>query len=206
MNRGEKEMKYISEFCFLNVGIDTELKKHHQAMEDGGENLDGVDFLGLFIPMNEYWNWSYFFKTESIGKYADIRRTTEMRYGGRPESFSSSLWRFYEKYNLSNLEEKPRKSDWKQKYMFAILFQSKGITIDLKDKHEMVTDLFKEKEKVELLGLYTPRNEAFDWTYFFRAESWEVAAELESEILKIFGHHSGSFITSITRMYERVQL
>ena len=202
---GEK-LKYIQEFCFINVGIDAGLKEHYKAAIQACEELEDVDFLGLFIPMNEHWNWTYIFRTNSLGKFREFRVVLEDLYGGRPESFTTSLWRFYEKkYDFFNLEKMARKRDGDQ-HLFTILFQSKSNDIDLTEKHKVISNLFKEKEDVDLLGLYTPKNEVLDWAYFFIANSWEAAAELESEILKILNHPSGSIVTSITRMYEGVKL
>jgi hypothetical protein len=183
------------------VGIDVGLKEHYQAVKTACEGLAGVDFLGLFSPTNEAWNWVYLFKTESMGKHREISRETEELFGGRPEGFSSTLWRMYEKYDPLNLDQKPSKSEWKP-FVFAVLFQNNGVHDDFKEKDEIVTDLFEGRAGVEYLGLYAPRNEGWHGAYFFMADSWQVGDELEAQIVELCRAHPEKFVKIITREYN----
>lgn len=180
------------------MGIDVGLKEHYETVKRACEGLDGVDFVGLYSPANEAWNWVYLFETESMGKHREISRETEELFGGRPEGFTSTLWRIYEKRDF--LTQKPGKNEWKP-YVFAILFQNHGVHDDFKEKDKLVDDLFEGISGAKYLGLYTPRNEGWHGAYFFMADSSQIGDDLEAKIVEMCKAHPESFLTVITREY-----
>lgn len=59
--------------------------------------LKDIDFLGLFAPWNDYWNWAPMWMMDSLKNYEEMR-TEFLKITGFPEEITNSLIRFYERH------------------------------------------------------------------------------------------------------------
>lgn len=83
----------IIEICFQWETITEGLREHYEIVKKTCEEEDGVEFMGLFGPLNERWNWVYMFKAESFDRLREVSGKWDERYGGRPKQATNVIWK-----------------------------------------------------------------------------------------------------------------
>jgi hypothetical protein len=77
------------------------MKEFYNTQVDICERLKGIDFLGLFAPWNDHWNWAPMWMMDSLKDQLEMRAEFGKRFGF-PEEIQNSLIRFYERYEPSS--------------------------------------------------------------------------------------------------------
>lgn len=88
----------IIQICFQWETVTEGLKEGYEIVKKTCEEEDGVEFMGLFSPYNERWNWVYMFKVDSWERFREADDKWTERLGGRPKQATNVIYRMYEKY------------------------------------------------------------------------------------------------------------
>lgn len=90
-------MDFIVQVLFQWEGITEGLKEDYDIAKKACNEVDGVNFMGLYGPVNERWNWAYIYEAESREKFwKAMEKTSELR-GGRPKQVTNVIVRLYRK-------------------------------------------------------------------------------------------------------------
>jgi len=77
-----------------------DFKEHYDLVKKTCEEEDGVELMGLYMPMNKSWNWVYVFKVESIARLQEVTAIIDKRYGGIPKQITNIIWNILSKIEL----------------------------------------------------------------------------------------------------------
>ena len=73
------------------IGTPTEFEKYYQSLKKISSSIEGLKFLGAFIPSSE-WNYALLFDTISFDKAMQVYRTIVKKFEGQhPQEFVGKL-------------------------------------------------------------------------------------------------------------------
>ena len=194
---------WIIETCWMNKGRNIGLKKYYEAIKEACKGKDGVEFLGLYRPLNEGWNWAYFLKTDNLDKWRELDKEINRLYTDINYNVTSTVTRIYEGSDQLKQPPIPKNRD-NLNYLFIDFNIFTGIITGLQEYYSEQCELFEGVEDEWFLGLYSPWTDEWNWAFLYMIDSLGRFYDLNHEFYK--SHPRPESITlSIQRIYERFE-
>jgi hypothetical protein len=143
-----------------------------------------MDYLGLFSPLNEPWQWAYFIEVEGLESWEAISDEIFSRNGDRVDDITQSTTRFY---GRTNYNPKPR-GQHPLRLMNVELDVWEGVNVGVNEYYDIHDKIFDGKDDVWYMGQYSPANENYHWAYFYWFDSWELLNEMSIASFRTTGH------------------
>jgi hypothetical protein len=86
-------------------------------------------------------------------------------------------------------------------YIIKTCWMNKSRKRGLKEHYELIKKMFKERENVELLGLYRPLNDGWNWAYFLKLNDIDEWRSLDKEINEKYVDVDDNITKILTRVY-----
>jgi len=187
--------------CWMNKDRNIGLKEYHELIKKRCKEKDGVEFLGLYRPLNEGWNWAYFLKTDSLDKWRELDNEINEQYTDMNNNVTSTISRIYEGSDQLKQPPTPKKRDDLNYFVEDVQLWA-GVDVGLQEYYTAQCELFEGVEDALLFGLYTPLSEGLNWAFLYMFDSLSKYRYLGMEWLKRYGRPD-NLISSVIRIYER---
>jgi hypothetical protein len=192
---------YLIETLWVNRGIVNGLKKHYEVVKQVSDELNGVEFLGLFKPKTEPWNWATFSRVNDLEAMVKLDHGVSEHYEGFNKNIINSITRLYDKYNFPEESVSIRALE-ELDLLVHENYICKGVDVGIKEIAEEESSVCGKIDGIVYLGMYAPWSELVNWSPIFFADSISKYAEYNNEFYKRFGRPDNITLTS-TWFYER---
>ncbi len=143
-------------------------------VEEVCSRMKGADFLGLFNPLNESWQWAFFVEVEGLEDWETISDEISTRSVERVDDFTAHITRFY-----SRIDHNPKPRNQRPLRLINVeLDVWDGINVGIKEYHDAHVRTFEGQKDVWYMGQYSPANEDYTWAHFYWFDSWKRANEM----------------------------
>ncbi|MCX6654295.1 MAG: hypothetical protein NTY03_04140 [Candidatus Bathyarchaeota archaeon] len=194
---------FIIKTCWMNKGRNVGLKEYYEVIKKVCKEREGVEFLGLYRPLNDGWNWAYFIKTDNIDKWSELDNEINKLYVDVNDNVTKILTRIYEGSDQLRKPPISKKRD-PFNYICEEMMVWSEIDVGLNDYYSTVCEILEEVENIRFLGLYIPWSENYNYTFFHMLDAPSHLVDLENMILRQHGRPE-NLTVYIIRLYKRFE-
>ncbi len=196
-------MRYwLIETLWMNKERNTGLKEYYEVIKKVFKGKDGIEFLGLYRPLNEGWNWAYFLKTDNLVKWRELDNEIA-KYVDIYDNITSTMTRIYLGSDQFKQPPTPKKMD-SPNYIIEDIQLWAGVDVGLREYYSEACELFEGVEGARLFGLYVPWSEGSNWTFVYMYDSLSRHIDRSIEWSRRYGRPE-NLISSVVRMFERYE-
>jgi hypothetical protein len=197
-----KMWDWLIETLWMNRERDMGLKEYYEVVKKACKGKDGVEFLGLYRPLNEGWNWVYFLKTDSLDKWRELDNEIA-KYVDVYDNVTSTMTRIYLGSDQFKQPPTPKKMG-SPNYIVEDIQLWAGVDVGLREYYSEACELFDGVEGAWLFGLYVPWSEGSNWTFVYMYDSLSRHIDRAMEWSRRYGRPE-NLISSVIRIYERYE-
>jgi len=194
---------WLIETLWMNKERIMGLKEYYKVIKKTCEGKDGIEFLGLYRPLNEGWNWAHFLKTDNLDKWRELDKEINKKYVDVNYNVTNTMTRVYEGSDQFEQPPVPKKKD-SLNYIVLDVQLWAGVDVGLREYYSEQCGLFEGVEGAWLYGLYVPWSEGLNWAFVYMFDSLSGYNDRANEWLKRYGRPE-NLVSSAIRMYERYE-
>jgi hypothetical protein len=196
-------MNFIVETNWINKEMQKGINEHYRSLEQACESIDGAEFIGLYKPLNDPWNWTHFIKVDSLEKWRIVDKETHRLYPDLDNNVFYSMSRVY--WGLdSGRQAPPIKDPGSLKYLVMDLCLCKEVDLGIQEYYNQRCEQFEGLEGAGLLGLYSPLSESWNWALIKMFDSMSRYLDAGIEYHRTY-RRIPEITSSIERVYERYE-
>jgi len=154
-------MNIIVETNWINRETHKGISEHYKAVNQACESIEGVEFIGLFKPLSEPWNWTRFMRLDSLEKWRIVDKEVNRLYPDADNNVSSSMSRLYWWVD-TDIKAPPIRDPESLKYLVMDLSMSREANLGIMEYYAQRCEQFAGLEGAGLLGLYLPLTESWN--------------------------------------------
>ncbi len=188
-------MSIIVETNWTNKPIYKGVNKHRQALQQACETYS-ADFIGIFKPLNDSWNWTHFIKLDSPENWRLIDGEVHRLYPEIDRDVPNSMSRLYRE--IGGLQTPPIRDLKNMRYLVVGLNRFSDIDKGI-EYYRQRREQFEGLEGAGLLGLYMPNSDSWNWATIKMYDSISKYFEVGAEFQKLYGR-----IPELTLWTERI--
>jgi hypothetical protein len=167
-------------------------------LKDVCSEVDGLNFIGLFRPLNEPWNWAHFIGTDERDLYKSVTNEIDRKYKAKRDDITQSFVRHY-----SRSYDNPTCENIEQLSLLQIeLDVWQGIDVGIKEYHDAHVQVFENQKGAIYQGQYRVWNDPFNWAHFYWFRDWKRALEMSDLSWRATSQPQRVSLLN-TRSYER---
>jgi hypothetical protein len=195
-------MNFIVETNWINKEMKKGINEHYRSLKRACESVDEVEFIGLYKPLNDPWNWTHFIKVDSLEKWRTVDREIYRLYPDVDNNVFYSMSRVY--WGLdSGRQAPPIKDPGSLKYLVMELCLC-NVDLGMQEYYAQRCEQFTGLEGAGLLGLYFPLSEIWNWALIKLFDSLSRFIEVGTEYNKTY-RNIPEITNNIQRVYERYE-
>jgi len=194
---------WLIETLWMNKERIMGLKEYYKVIKKACEGKDGIEFLGLYRPLNEGWNWAHFLKTDDLDKWRELDKEINKKNVDMNDNVTSTMTRMYEGSDQFKQPPIPNKMD-SPNYIVEDTQLWEGVDIGVREYYSEQCKLFEGVEGAWLYGLFVPWSEGSNWTFIYIYDSLSKHIDRSVEWSKRYGRPE-NLISSVIRLYERFE-
>ena len=185
---------YIVQTCWNQFEKYVGISEYYKLIEDLCCDIRGIELYGLFRPLIDDWQWTFFSGVDSLDKWEELIEGLEGQNGQITKS-SNRI------FLLNSFNPKPRNIE-DLNYLEIELSIWDGINIGVKNYYDSLVRVFNNKEGAWYMGLYQPANEEFNWANFFWYKSLNYLSFMDIESYKVTGRPENMKL-GLERLYKK---
>lgn len=195
-------MNVIIETNWMNKELRKGINEHYRSLEQACGSIYGAEFIGLYKPLNEHWNWTSFMKVDTLEKWRIVEKEAHSLYPDVDDNVSQSMSRFY--WGLDTGRQLPPIRDpGILKYLVMDLCLC-NVDLGIQEYYAQRCEQFTGLEGAGLLGLYVPLSETWNWALIKLFDSLSRFLEVGTEYTKTY-RRIPEITSAIQRVYERYE-
>jgi hypothetical protein len=195
-------MNIIVETNCINKEMQKGIKEHHRSLQQACESK-GAEFIGLFKPLNDAWNWTHFIKVDTFEKWRTVDRETHRLYPDLDNNVFYSMSRVYWAFDTGR-QLPPIRDLGSMKYLVMTLCLCKEVNLGIQEYYAQRCEQFTGLEGAGLLGLYSPLSESWNWALIKLFDSMSRYLDAGIEYNRTY-KRIPEITSSIERVYERYE-
>jgi hypothetical protein len=165
-------------------------------------SIDAAEFIGLYKPLNDPWNWSSFLKVDTLEKWRKIDKEVQRLYPDIEDNVSYSMSRFYWGLDAGR-RPPPIRDPASMKYLVTEFCQC-NVNLRMQEYYAQRCEQFTDLEGAGLLGIYLPITEHWNWILIKLFDSLNRYLECGIEYNKNY-KNIPEITNDIQRVYERYE-
>jgi hypothetical protein len=176
------------------------LKEYCKLIKEVCKGKPGVEFFGIYKPLNEHWNWAYIIRINDLNLWRQIDNEISEKYREHRENITQSMTRLY---SIRSETPKPEKTD-EMKYFLEEMETWEGYDIGLDEWYEMEVRVFDKKEGLWFMGLYTPWTSGYNWTHLMMFDTMDRLLQINKMCNDAYGRQERTILTD-AKLFERYE-
>jgi hypothetical protein len=196
-------MNVIIETNWINKPLWKGIREHYQSVNQACGSIEGAEFIGLYRPLNDAWNWTHFMKVDTLEKWREIDREIHRLYPDIDDDVSYSMSRFYWGMDTGRQPPPIRDPD-SMKYLVMDLNMSKEANLGIMEYYAQRCEQFAGLVGAGLLGLYSPMTESWNAAIIKLFDSLTRYMEVGIEYKKTYSRIP-EITGGVERVYERYE-
>ena len=172
-------------------------------MEQACESIDGAEFIGLYKPLNDPWNWTHFIKVDSLEKWRIVDKETHRLYPDLDNNVFYSMSSLYQGWDRGR-RAPPIRDPESLKYLVMELSTCKEVDLGILEYYNQRCEQFEGLEGAGLLGLYQPVSEFWNWALIKLFDSMSRYMDVRIEYQRTY-RRIPELTSSIDSVYERYE-
>ena len=194
---------WLIETLWMNKERNIGLKEYYEVIKKVCKEKEGIEFLGLYKPLNEGWNWAYFLKTDNLDKWRKLDNEINKLYADMNDNVTSTMTRIFEGSDQFKQPPIPKNRDSLNYFVEEVQLWA-GVDLGVREYYSEQCELFEGVEGAWLFGLYVPWSEGLNWAFVYMFDSLSRYFDLQIEWLRRYGRPE-NLISSAMRIYERFE-
>jgi hypothetical protein len=194
-------MNFIVETNWINKEMQKGINEHYRSLEQACESIDGAEFIGLYKPLNDPWNWTHFIKVDSLEKWRIVDKETHRLY---PDLDNNVFYSMSSLYQDTGRRAPPIRDPESLKYLVMELTTYKEVDLGLLEYYNQRCEQFEGLEGAGLLGLYQPVSEFWNWALIKLFDSMSRYMDVRIEYQRTY-RRIPEATSSIDSIYERYE-
>ncbi len=194
-------MHFIIETNWISKKMNKGINEHYQSVKQACETIYGAEFIGLYKPLNDAWNWTHFMKVDSLEKWREIDREIHRLYPDVDNNIFYSISRTYI-WLEGGRQAPPITNIGSMKYLVVDFNTCKEFDLGIHEYYNQVCEQFENLKGAGLLGLYIPWTENWNWALIKLFDSLGRFLDCTTEFYRTYKRDPG-ITSSIERVYER---
>jgi hypothetical protein len=196
-------MNFIVETNWINKEMQKGINEHYRSLKQACDSIDGAEFIGLYKPLNDPWNWTHFIKVDSLEKWRMVDKETHRLYPDLDNNLFYSTSRLYQRWDTER-RAPPIKDPESLKYLVMELSICKEVDLGLLEYYNQRCEQFEGLEGAGLLGLYQPMSEFWNWALIKLFDSMSRYMNVRIEYQRTY-RRIPELTNSIDSVYERYE-
>jgi hypothetical protein len=196
-------MNFIIETNWINKEMQKGINEHYRSLEQACESIDGAEFIGLYKPLNDPWNWTHFIKVDSLEKWRIVDKETHRLYPDLDNNVFYSMSSLYQWCDTGR-RAPPIRDPESLKYLVMELTTYKEVDLGLLEYYNQRCEQFEGLEGAGLLGLYQPVSEFWNWALIKLFDSMSRYMDVRIEYQRTY-RRIPEATSSIDSIYERYE-
>jgi hypothetical protein len=194
-------MSYLIETLWLNRGMMNGLKKHYEIVKNVSDELNDVEFIGLFRPKTEPWNWAIFHRVKDLKAMVKLDQDISEVYGGWNRDITNSITRVYSR--LDSPKESITISELEGLDLLVHEnYVCEGINLGINEIADVESGICREIEGIVYLGMYAPWSLLVNWSPIFLTDSISKYVKYDAEFSRSYARPASVTLTCVW-LYER---
>jgi hypothetical protein len=195
-------MNFIIETNWMNKEVQKGIDEYYRSLEQACGSIYGAEFIGLYKPLNESWNWASFMKVDMLEKWRIVEKEAHKLYADIDNNVSQSMSRFYWGWDAVK-QPPPIRDPGSLKYLVMDLNICKEV-LGIQEYYAQRCEQFTGLDGTGILGLYLPVSENWNYALIKLFDSLSRFVEVGIEYNR--AHRPIPEITSnVQRVYERYE-
>ncbi|MGD0804020.1 MAG: hypothetical protein ABSA11_08115 [Candidatus Bathyarchaeia archaeon] len=182
------------------------LKESYNSISKISESIDNINFIGLYRPWNEEWNWLYLFELTELETWHEIDAhfCEEFGvYGDNPGRFIVRMYEDARPWLTEENESLPQsmirgRRIYHTQYYLSRRFQDPR----MREFYKAQVELCARLKGIDFLSLFQPWNAVWNWTPVWMMDSLKNFIEMRTEFMRSFGFPE-EITNQLLRFYER---
>jgi hypothetical protein len=191
---------------FMRNGMRSSLKESYNSISKISESIDNINFIGLYRPWNEEWNWLYLFELTELETWHEIDAhfCEEFGvYGDNPGRFIVRMYEDARPWLTEENESLPQsmirgRRIYHTQYYLSRRFQDPR----MREFYKAQVELCARLKGIDFLSLFQPWNAVWNWTPVWMMDSLKNFIEMRTEFMRSFGFPE-EITNQLLRFYER---
>ena len=179
------------------------INDHHRSLKQACESIEGVDFIGLYKPLTDPWNWAHFIKVDSLEKWRIVDKETHKLHPDLDNNVFYSMSRLYEGWD-GGKRAPPIRDPKSLKCLVMERSMFKEANLGVLEYYNQRCEQFEGLEGAGLLGLYQPVSEGWNWTLIKLFDSMSRYQEVQMEYKRTY-RRMPELTSSLDSIYERYE-
>ena len=179
------------------------INEHYRSLNQACESIDGAEFIGLYKPLNDPWNWTHFMKVDTLEKWRTVDREVHRLFPDVDNNVFYSMSRVY--WGLDDGRQLPLIRDPRSlKYMVLEFCLCKEVNLGIQEYYAQRCEQFTGLEGAGLLGLYSPLSESWNWALIKLFDSMGRYLDAGIEYYRTY-KRIPEITSNLDRVYERYE-
>jgi len=176
------------------------LKKYCDVVKESCSGKPGVEFFGIYKPLNEAWNWAYIIRVDGLSKWRQIDEEVYEKHRESRSNITQTMTRIYE----ARAETPKPEATEAMKYFLEEGEMWEGIDVGLEEFYDMEVRVFENKEGIWFMGQYAPYNEGWNWAHLMMFDTMQRFRSLMMMCYDAYGRPDRQLSAS-SRLFERYE-
>jgi hypothetical protein len=194
-------MNFIVETNWINKDMQKGINEHYRSLKQACESIDGAEFIGLYKPLTDPWNWTHFINVDSLEKWRIVEKETHRLCPDLDNNLFYSTSRLYQRFDTGR-QLPPIRDPESLKYLVMELSICKEVDLGFLEYYNQRCEQFEGLECAGLLGLYQPVSETWNWALIKLFDSMNRYMNVRIEYQKTY-RRIPEVTNSIDSIYER---
>jgi hypothetical protein len=196
-------MNFIVETNWINKEMQKGINEHYRSLEQACGSIDGAEFIGLYKPLNNPWNWTHFIKVDSLEKWRIVDKETHRLYPDLDNNVFYSMSSLYQGWDRGR-RTPPIRDPESLKYLVMELSTCKEVDLGILEYYNQRCEQFEGLSGAGLLGLYQPVSEFWNWALIKLFDSMSRYMDVRIEYQRTY-RRIPELTSSIDSVYERYE-